>query len=512
MAIGKAGAYATVEGPKVDFGEIALNAQKIQQADLDRMKDMIPKKEKNDFKINNIEGGFTKTGNGGYDQSMTSLVNKLTERNLLVNKEAEALGRYTPELAAEQQKIQNTLKGLDIVAKKFTEDATVFAKDSKDGKFSSIDKSRFEIFEDIAQKRNLEVEEDEDGDVLFRVRATDPSGKYLSDTEGNPIYKKFNDRGVERDSITKYELENGSLFGNTIKELDRTKTIGEIQNNLKLRTVTKDSNGTLTQTKTFLTDDDYGYVDNAINGVLSNYDNLSSYLYSLDREKYSTPKTIEQYKKDGDLEFASKEMRKGILAGLGFQDKEDRVKPAVTNVNVGGDTGKGLFIFEANNKPRYEVGKVGGKRTGGYQIGLTTLSGKAMAQGMDRPVIMGKTAEGNRYIELALSGGEGESGKTGSGVSSSTKQSSKGGASGRIYLTGTGKVGDQEADVARAEQYLQYIRYKGKQVDSVEQLINIIDGAGGSNKTTKSDFNSKWAKLKSGQSLVGPNGVTYTKK
>lgn len=335
MAIGKVNAYATVEGPKVDFGDIALNAQKIQQTDLERMKDMIPKKEKNDFKINNIEGGFTKTGNGGYDQSMTSLVNRLTEKNLVINKQAESMGRYTPELVAEQQKIQNTLKGLDVVAKKFTEDATGFAKDSKDGKFSSIDKSRFDIFEDIAQKRNLEVDEDEDGDILFRVRATDKDGKYLLDSSGNPVYKKFNDRGVERDSITKYELENGSLFGNTIKELDRTKTIGEIQNNLKLRTSVVDANGTLTRTRTFLTDDDKGYVDNAVNGVLSNYDNLSSYLYSLDREKYSTPKTMEQYKKDGDIEVAKKAMKDGVLAGLGFQNKEDRVKPAVTNIHLG---------------------------------------------------------------------------------------------------------------------------------------------------------------------------------
>ena len=29
---------------------------------------------------------------------------------------------------------------------------------------------------------------------------------------------------------------------------------------------------------------------------------------------------------------------------------------------------------------------------------------------------------------------------------------------------------------------------------------------------TQSDFNSKWAKLKKGQSLVGPDGNTYTKK
>jgi hypothetical protein len=371
MAIGKVNAYATVEGPKVDFGDIALNAQKIQQADLERMKDMIPKKEKNDFKINNIEGGYTKTGNGGYDQSMTRLVDKLTERNLLINKEAEAVGRYTPELAAEQQKIQNTLKGLDIVAKKFTEDATSFAKDSNEGKFSSVDKSRFDIFEDIAQKRNLEIEEDEDGDILFRVRATDKDGKYLLDS-GNPVYKKFNDRGVERDSITKYELENGSLFGNTIKELDRTKTIDEIQNNLKLRTSVKDANGTLTRTRTFLTDDDEGYIDNAINGVLSNYDNLSSYLYSLDREKYSSPKTLDEYKKDGDIEFAKKAMRNGVLAGLGFENKEDRVKQTVTNVNVGKEDKTNYVSPEISEKitTYRKGGKVTGRRATGYMLSI----------------------------------------------------------------------------------------------------------------------------------------------
>lgn len=367
MAIGKVNAYATVEAPKVDFGEIALNAQKIQQADLERMKDMIPKKEKNDFKINNIEGGFTKTGNGGYDQSMTNLVNKLTDRNLLINKEAESIGRYTPELAAEQQKIQNTLKGLDIVAKKFTEDATVFAKDSKEGKFSSIDKSRFDIFEDIAQKRNLEVEEDEDGDIIFKVRATDADGKFLLDSNGNPVYKKFNDRGVERDTISKYELENGSLFGNSIKELDRTKTIGEIQNNLKLRTSVVDANGTLTRTRTFLTDDDNGYIDNAVNGVLSNYDNLSSYLYSLDREKYSTPKTMEQYKQDGDIEIAKKAMKNGVLAGLGFENKEDRTKPAVTKIDLGGKGEEDAYLMADGITYEQRTGK--DKKT--YQTGIT---------------------------------------------------------------------------------------------------------------------------------------------
>ena len=41
-------------------------------------------------------------------------------------------------------------------------------------------------------------------------------------------------------------------------------------------------------------------------------------------------------------------------------------------------------------------------------------------------------------------------------------------------------------------------------------LVDLRKGAAGSG--TQSDFNSKWAKLKKGQSLVGPDGNTYTKK
>jgi hypothetical protein len=40
MAIGKVNAYATVQAPNVDFGEIALNAQKFQEADIERQKEL----------------------------------------------------------------------------------------------------------------------------------------------------------------------------------------------------------------------------------------------------------------------------------------------------------------------------------------------------------------------------------------------------------------------------------------------------------------------------------------
>lgn len=336
MAIGKAGAYATVEGPKVDFGDIALNAQKIQQADLDRMKSMIPEKEKSDFKVKDFDAGVKKTGNGGYDQTITSHIDDVLVENLAIDNEAQSLGRYTPELMARKQKLQNEVTSLKGLAEKFTADAIVFSKDLSDGKLSSVDKSRFDIFEDIAAKRNLEISKDNDGNTVFKVRMVDGKGNYLSDDKGNKLFKKFNDRGVERDTISKYELENGSLFGNTIKELDRTKTIDQIQNNIQLRTTVTDRNG-VSRTVKDLSADDYSYINSSINGVLSNYDNLASYLYSLDRDKYANPKTLEQYKKDGDIDFAANQMKKGILAGLGFEVKEQK-----DNVQGGAKGGDGL--------------------------------------------------------------------------------------------------------------------------------------------------------------------------
>ena len=338
MAIGKASAYATVESSKVDFGEIALNAQKIQQSDLERMKDMIPKAEKSDFKIKDLDISVNKTGNGGWDYAASNFVADIINENKEVNEQAEAIGRYTPELIAKRQKLESQITGLKSTADKFTKDSENWAKSLNEGKFSSVDKNRFEIAEDIALRKGVEMFRDENGITVFKVRMM-KDGAALSDNEGKPLYKEFNDRGVKKNTITKDELDSGLFFNNTIKELDRTKTIGEIQNNLKLRTSVVDSNGTLTRTRTFLTDEDKNYVDNAVNGVLdSNYDNLASYLYSLDREKYSTPKTMEQYKKDGDVEFAKKAMKQGVLAGLGFQDKEDRVKPTI--IKVGGDKDK----------------------------------------------------------------------------------------------------------------------------------------------------------------------------
>lgn len=337
MAIGKAGAYATVTAPNVDFGKIALNAQQAQQADFEMIKSMIPKPEKKEkFEYEKLPSGVQKTGNGGYDESMTKIVDDTTTRVSEITKTAESRGYYTQDEKTEINKLNNTISGYNNLAGLVKDKIINYSKGIEEGIFSPIDSGRQDYMQKVAEKKNLELKRDENGQFIFKVVATDKDGNRLQDSKGNLIYEKFNDRGVERDYISENEFENGSIFNKAIKEFDSAKTIGTLQNNLKLRTSVVDANGMLTRTKTFLNDDDYDVVDNAVTGVLGIYDNLSSYLYSLDREKYETPKTMEQYKEDGDLDFAKKEMTKGILSGLGFQNKEDRIAPkSVTNVNIG---------------------------------------------------------------------------------------------------------------------------------------------------------------------------------
>jgi hypothetical protein len=67
---------------------------------------------------------------------------------------------------------------------------------------------------------------------------------------------------------------------------------------------------------------------------------------------------MEQYKKDGDIDFAVKAMNDSVKAGLGFQNKEDRVRPNITNINLGDDNKKlGLQTVNIPNTIQKYVSK-----------------------------------------------------------------------------------------------------------------------------------------------------------
>lgn len=473
MAIGKAGAYATVTAPNVDFGKIALNAQQAQQADFEMIKSMIPKPEKKEkFEYEKLPSGVQKTGNGGYDESMTKIVDDTTTRVSEITKTAESRGYYTQDEKTEINKLNNTISGYNNLAGLVKDKIINYSKGIEEGIFSPIDSGRQDYMQKVAEKKNLELKRDENGQFIFKVVATDKDGNRLQDSKGNLIYEKFNDRGVERDYISENEFENGSIFNKAIKEFDSAKTIGTLQNNLKLRTSVVDANGMLTRTKTFLNDDDYDVVDNAVTGVLGIYDNLSSYLYSLDREKYETPKTMEQYKEDGDLDFAKKEMTKGILSGLGFQNKEDRVRPTVTNVNVGGVDKKVNYVTpEISEIKVSSTGKTakGGSKEGVAGYTLTIDQGDNVAVGAFDANLQGAGYDNftkDFFIDYYKKIGKSE--KT-SDVSSETRQDTQ---VKRIWLTG------KKSNLALANNIIKKLSYlengETKRYKDSKDLINYI--------------------------------------
>ena len=504
MAIGKAGAYATVEGPKVDFGDIALNAQKIQQADLDRMKSMIPEPKKSSYEYEKVDGITEVSNVAVYDKAMTENVSKLTERANELNKAAEAAGGWSAEGRAELNSINNSIKTYNASTKLFTEKAKAFSEDYSKGIYSGLGEKNMNYLEELSKLKNTDIKY-ENGSWVARLVATDEKGNAKINQDGSYVYEKYNDKGVLKDSVSLDDFNTGKFYNSFIKKTDTPAVIKKIASNLD-PTFQVTDNGVTKHTITFFNDKQKGALNSYVDSYFSQPENVADFLYqNQSGDTWKEPMTMEEYKKNGGLETAKSILKNQVESAFGFKNQTDMTLKTPKG-DGGDDNSKGLFVFQPSGKPRYEIGKVGKKRTGGYQIALSTLSGKAMAQGMDKPVIMGRTATGERYLELALSGGEGETGKSGSGVGESSRQSSKGGASGRIYLTG------DKADAARAEQYLNYISYKGKKVNSLETLVQIIDNAGKSNKISQSDFNSKWAKLKSGQSLVGPDGKKYTKK
>jgi phage shock protein A len=74
------------------------------------------------------------------------------------------------------------------------------------------------------------------------------------------------------------------------------------------------------------------------------------------------------------------------------------------------------------------------------------------------------------------------------------------------------KRGLSEKQAAESMKYvLNFIKTKGNVLETALSKPNTVSPPA-TKPQAASDFNSKWAALKSGQSLVGPDGKTYTKK
>lgn len=360
MAIGKANAYATVEAPRVDFGDIALNAQKIQQADLERMKDMIPKPEKSDYEYKGIEGGSERSNIAPYDFVLTQNLKSTMERVRELNKEAEANGGWTAEGRAELNSLQNTVKTFDAQAKGVNQQLIKYSENID--KYSDAGKINSDYLEKFSNFKNI-IPVKEGNNYVLKLVSTDDNGNPKVDENGDYVYEKYNDRGVLKDSISLDSFNSGKWFNNLPKKMDETKVVSDIAKNLDPNSYVSD-NGTIKHTITKFTSDQLKAMDKYIDQVFSNDDNLIDYLYKTGDSKWKDIKTREEYVKEGGLDIAKKQLRNQIYSAFGFKDETD---VTLKQPKEGKDGEEDAYLMADGITYEQRTGK--DKKT--YQTGIT---------------------------------------------------------------------------------------------------------------------------------------------
>lgn len=322
MAIGKAGAYATVEGPKVDFGDIALNAQKIQQADMDRMKSMIPEPKKSSYKYEETSGGTERSNVAVYDKALTETIGKLTTRATELNKQAESAGGWSSEGRAELNAINNSLKTYDASTKLFTEKVKGFSEDYAKGVYSGLGKKNMDFLEKLSQVKNTDISY-ENGKWTAKLVATDEDGEPMKNEDGSYVYEKYNDRGVLKDSVSLDDFNSGKFFNSFIKKVDTPSVVKKIASNLD-PTFQVTDNGTTKHTTTFFNDKQEGALTDYVDSYFSDVDNVADFLYqNQSGDTWKEPMTMEEYKKNGGLDLAKKQLRNQVESAFGFKDQTD---------------------------------------------------------------------------------------------------------------------------------------------------------------------------------------------
>jgi hypothetical protein len=322
MAIGKVNAYATVQGANVDFGDIALNAQKIQQADMDRMKSMIPEPKKSSYKYEETSGGTERSNVAIYDKALTETVSKLTTRATELNKKAESEGVWSAEDRAELNSINNSLKTYDASTKLFTEKAKGFSEDYAKGVYSGLGEKNMDFLEKLSQVKNTDISY-ENGKWTAKLVATDDNGDPIKNEDGSYVYEKYNDRGVLKDSVSLDDLNSGKFFNSFIKKVDTPSVVKKIASNLD-PTFQVTDNGVTKHTTTFFNDKQKDALNTYVNSYFSEVDKVADFLYqNQGGDTWKEPMTMDEYKKNGGLDLAKNQLKNQVESAFGFKDQKD---------------------------------------------------------------------------------------------------------------------------------------------------------------------------------------------
>lgn len=323
MAIGKVNAYATIQAPNVDFGEVALNAQKFQEADLERQKELKLAQLKAEkpkpfvFKPEVLkEDSGLDFFNISQRQTVADTMQEYYDLSLK-NEKGELGAEGGAKLYALQQNIQNADQALKSVGGHFKE----YIKGVKDHSGAFKENENYIQGFTANNGQNVIRTNDSNGNPYFQqVEIDDTTKKTKVGEDGKPIIKKFIDKyGVERDGWGYADILSGKAF-EPLNAFDDQKFATDVAKLVSPYKTGSDTGITKIVRET-LTPSNITTINTMIETqVLNNREHLADVLYKLDPVKYKNPKA--DYTKE-DREFAKLGMEKSIYGGIGLSSVKD---------------------------------------------------------------------------------------------------------------------------------------------------------------------------------------------
>jgi hypothetical protein len=423
MAIGHSGgAFASVEAPKVDFGEIALNAQKFNEADIERQ-------EAKKAAVAKAKAESAKDAKEVLLDPTTLVVGTLNKAsNDFILKNQEKLNYYYQveksgqELTSEQRMDKNqavqsakSLKGMQDLFNNAAKEVPGVIQGS-----SIISDPYIKAWENASKGVGVaSIDRTESGDIEVSFFDT-KDGKYILGEDGRP--KKLTDIDEYGNEVpVKISLNNiasGDFKSKFYKSNDFPTIIGKYAKTVGAYE-TKIENGTVTEGKKLFTDENISSLNETIRTDLRKDRKYTADILS---QIAGDPKNAKKYGLEGDYnrikkEYTDKEYEAAekytsdkVRASLDTGYSRSVDEPTKINIYTGDDKkNEGAIISSTAAIKQYDVkdksGNVIGKKTDGYFIPflrantITTFKGIPTTLGG-----VGVDRNKNVYVEFSFAG------------------------------------------------------------------------------------------------------------
>lgn len=420
MAIGHSGgAFASVEAPKVDFGEIALNAQKFNEADIERQeaKKAAVAKAKADIAkdVKEITVDPASIANGTLEYAVNENIAKEQDK-LSYYYEVEKSGR---DLTLDERIDKNqallsakSLKGMqELVNKGITE-----VPEAITGSSVISDASR-KAWENISRGVGInKIERTKGNDIEVTFFDTDDNGNYIIGEDEKPkILMDVDDDGNEIPvKISLKDLASGNFKSKFYKSNDLPKliekygkTVGSYDTKVEngkvtvgKKSFTEDNINTLNETIKSDLRKDKKYMADIMSQVAGDSNNAKKYgvegSYNRIRKEY----TDEEYK--SAEKFLSDRVRGSL--DTSYSETQDEDRP----INIYNGSGAGV----AGSKPIPRLGdKVIERRIGGvlksFEIPLLEVGNVSTFKGIPiTPTVVGVDENGNTFLDFSVADSE----------------------------------------------------------------------------------------------------------